>query len=338
MSQMRLFVSHSHVDNDFCLRLVQDLRWALGGDENIVWYDQSGGLQGGDQWWRKILAELKARSVFLVVLSPDSMTSKWVNDEIDIAWQTKNSPQGKLIVPLLFRECDIRPDLSTLQHVSFLPPRSYEQAFNGLLTRLRSVGTQDLRQPSEPDLTPAISAPLSQEESPTNSSGKLLKRLSHACHADLAALDSYWQDITINHQDDNAQLERFHRLAYTALPNWRHGRYMDTVEQRLLELDEAIVDALHDFRESLFRLDTCRQRMREKFESEFAKRLWDDYIAWKEQMRRGNLRERIAANQARSEIGMRANGLCTPLIPLWNQTAEIINAIREKGNPFPEGA
>jgi hypothetical protein len=81
----RIFVSHSHTDNEFGLQLVQDLRRALGGHEESVWYDASGGLHGGNQWWRTIVSEIKARPVFIVVVSPDAMASPWVNDEIDLA-------------------------------------------------------------------------------------------------------------------------------------------------------------------------------------------------------------------------------------------------------------
>src|SRR5437763_14386593 len=119
--QPRIFVSHSSKDQDFCLRLVDDLQTVLG-DESAVWYDARGGLHGGDTWWRKIMQELKARHVFIVVLSPDSVISPWVNSEIDLAWRQKHSPSGKLILPILYRPCEIRDDLDILQIISFLPP------------------------------------------------------------------------------------------------------------------------------------------------------------------------------------------------------------------------
>ena len=48
--QHRIFISHSHIDNEFGTRLAQDLRRALG-DESAVWYDNLGGLHGGDTCW-----------------------------------------------------------------------------------------------------------------------------------------------------------------------------------------------------------------------------------------------------------------------------------------------
>ncbi len=137
----RVFVSHSHRDNDFGIKLVHRLRRELGNDD-AVWYDKSGGLLGGDEWWHKILAELTARPIFIVVLSPHALTSKWVNDEINIAWNQKNSPGGKLIIPVLYSNCEIRADLKTLHIVSFLPPNTYEEAFNDLLKAIKQNDTQ----------------------------------------------------------------------------------------------------------------------------------------------------------------------------------------------------
>src|SRR6266702_2949662 len=111
-----IFVSHSHLDNDFCTRLAQDLRRVLR-DESAVCYDVLGGLHGGETWWEKIVEELTARDVFLLVLSLDAMNSRWVRLEINMALNT-----NKLILPVLHRPCRIRADLETIQFISFLAP------------------------------------------------------------------------------------------------------------------------------------------------------------------------------------------------------------------------
>ena len=131
----RIFISHSHIDNEFGTRLAQDLSRVLG-DESAVWYDVLGGLHGGDTWWEKILEELTARKVFIVVLSPEAIQSPWVRDEINLAWSQKNSREGKQIIPLLYRECKVRADLNTLQVISFLNPKTYETAFKEVLMTL----------------------------------------------------------------------------------------------------------------------------------------------------------------------------------------------------------
>lgn len=132
--ERRIFVSHSHADDEFGVRLVHDLRKALGGHDDAVWYDSSGGLHGGDVWWREIVANIKSHPVFVVIVSPDSMKSPWVNDEIDLAWKLKNAPGGKLIVPVVYRNCEMREDLSLRQAVSFLAPRPYQGALQELLS------------------------------------------------------------------------------------------------------------------------------------------------------------------------------------------------------------
>src|SRR2546421_9254668 len=126
----RIFVSHCHLDNDFGTRLAQDLRRVLA-DEDAVFYDVLGGLHGDERWWEKIVEELTARDVFLLILSPDAMNSSWVRREIDVALN-----ENKHIIPLLYRSCTIRADLKILQIISFLAPRQYEAAFQEVLRAL----------------------------------------------------------------------------------------------------------------------------------------------------------------------------------------------------------
>src|SRR5579864_6300626 len=109
---LSIFVSHSSKDDDFGLRLVNDLRKAFGSSE-AIWYDSEGGLYGGDSWWSRIVSVLATCDVFIIVLSPNSMSSKWVVRELDIA-----VVEGKRIVPVLYRQCDIRPDLRAIQTIS----------------------------------------------------------------------------------------------------------------------------------------------------------------------------------------------------------------------------
>ena len=131
----RIFISHSHKDNDFGIQLVRDLRLRLG-DDDAIWYDAAGGLSGGDAWWRKIMEELRTRPIFLAILSPDALASPWVTNEIDLAWYQRTALGNKVIIPLLYRECRVRDDLEMLQMISFLPPKSYEAGLGELLAAL----------------------------------------------------------------------------------------------------------------------------------------------------------------------------------------------------------
>lgn len=131
----RIFISHSHKDNDFGVRLVQDLR-RLIGDESAVWYDSKGGLKGGDIWWPEISRELKRRNTFIVILSPNSLKSPWVKKEMRLALMY-NVQRNKKIIPILYQTCKIPDDYQDIHAISFVSGRAYEDAFQELREALQ---------------------------------------------------------------------------------------------------------------------------------------------------------------------------------------------------------
>jgi hypothetical protein len=171
-SHPRIFVSHSAKDNDFGKRLISDLQRTIG-DNDAVWYDVSG-LQGGDEWWDKIVEELTKSDVFIIVLSPNSVVSRWVRRELDTAIN-----EGKRIIPVLYQPCQVRADLKTIQMISFLHPKDYETAFNELLTTLglstppppppvpgSGVSSTDQTSPSTREITAEKQAPTLTDVAP----------------------------------------------------------------------------------------------------------------------------------------------------------------------------
>ncbi|HEY7975963.1 MAG TPA: TIR domain-containing protein, partial [Ktedonobacterales bacterium] len=146
----RIFVSHSSGDNAFGKALVDRLR-ASGFD---VWYDSQGGpgaegtWEGGippaTYWQDEIARELTTRPIFLAILTPQSAASKWVHDEIGLAWTQKNSAnitQGKIVVPVLRQTCAINPWLTLVQFVDYRAEVDAEAAFEKLLIALRHGST-----------------------------------------------------------------------------------------------------------------------------------------------------------------------------------------------------
>lgn len=151
----RIFISHSSVDNDFGVHIANDLCQSLGDD--IAWYDTAGGLLGGEVWWDKIVTELTARPIFVLVLSPDAMQSEWVRREFLLAFL-----QRKQIIPLLYRQSSsVWEDVKLYQRISFLSPKTYEQAFNELLIaiRQRSIFLQKGSAHLSPTTANSISSP-----------------------------------------------------------------------------------------------------------------------------------------------------------------------------------
>ena len=86
MAATRLFVSHSSQDNDWCRPFVAALTSA---DPSLdVWYDEHG-LSGGSAWVQTLQQELQARDVVVLVLTPDSLASQWVQQEMQLALATR---------------------------------------------------------------------------------------------------------------------------------------------------------------------------------------------------------------------------------------------------------
>ena len=72
----QIFISYSRKDIAFVRRLAGDLE-AAGYN---VWWDVSD-LRGGDDWVRVIPASIEASQYFILLLSPDSVASQWVEKE-----------------------------------------------------------------------------------------------------------------------------------------------------------------------------------------------------------------------------------------------------------------
>ena len=117
----KAFVSYSRADKDFVLRLCQDLR-AAGAS---IWLDQLD-IHPGEEWDEAIERGLSECGRMLVVLSPNSVTSENVLDEIGSALSKK-----KTIIPVLYRDCEIPYRLNRIQYVDFRT--DYSERFKSLL-------------------------------------------------------------------------------------------------------------------------------------------------------------------------------------------------------------
>jgi len=120
MSQV--FISYSRKDIEFVDRLANDLKAA--GFE--VWYDLSG-LEAGTQWGSEIQKAIETSQFFLVVLSPNSIKSSWVEREFLHA-----SDQDIKIIPLLYQHCAL-PMWSLNLHFIDMQGKNYARKYQELL-------------------------------------------------------------------------------------------------------------------------------------------------------------------------------------------------------------
>ncbi len=150
--QKFLFISHAREDGEFALRLAQDLR-AAGVP---IWIDQLD-IPLNARWDDAVEEALKACAGFLIILSPASVSSKHVKDEIAFALD-ENVP----IVPVLYRECDVPLRLRRFQRVDCAT--DYARGVKRLLLNLRKAGfdapaTSEIIAPPPPSIKPKPAAP-----------------------------------------------------------------------------------------------------------------------------------------------------------------------------------
>lgn len=125
MSMTQVFISYSRKDLSFVEQLVSDLK----NEGFDVWYDVSG-IAGGTQWRSEIENALKNSQYIIVVLSPDSIASEWVEREFLFANNLKRK-----IIPLMYRFCELPLNYVNLNYID-VQEGKYKQEFPKILHAL----------------------------------------------------------------------------------------------------------------------------------------------------------------------------------------------------------
>jgi len=137
------FFSYCREDSEFALKLAEDLKSAGAH----VWIDQLD-IEPGTPWDRAVEDALTNSPRMLVVLSPVSVNSDNVRDEVSFALSRQ-----KRVIPVLYRDCNVPFRLARLQHIDFRP--DYHRALKVLL---RALGVEILLE------TPAAHAAIAAAE------------------------------------------------------------------------------------------------------------------------------------------------------------------------------
>jgi hypothetical protein len=115
MLPKEIFLSHSDKDRRFAAALVRTLqRHGLP-----TWYSRKN-IVGAQQWHDEIGAALGRCDWFMLILSGNSVQSKWVKHELMFA--LNHNQYNSRIVPLLYQDCDYEAlswTLSGFQMVNF---------------------------------------------------------------------------------------------------------------------------------------------------------------------------------------------------------------------------
>ena len=142
----QVFISYSRKDLTFVEHLAHDLRTA--GLE--VWYDLSG-LEVGMHWGIEIQDAIKKSQYVVIVISPNSIVSEWVEREFIYADTRKLK-----IVPLIYQQCELPLWAVTLHYVN-MEGKNYESHFGELLKVLgveAGEAAKNVRSPKRPRAAP----------------------------------------------------------------------------------------------------------------------------------------------------------------------------------------
>ncbi len=143
----RVFVSYSRTDLNF----VQVFAQALMSSGVDVWWDLSS-LQGGDNWTEVIPQAIENSDICIVVLTPNSIQSDWVQKEYTYALE-----QDKKIIPVLVQDCKIPFALININYVD-LRGTGYQTGLNTVI-KLARQGQPDRPQVLQPSLDAGRVAP-----------------------------------------------------------------------------------------------------------------------------------------------------------------------------------
>ena len=124
MSQV--FISYSRRNLDFAKQLVDDLQKA----GLKVWFDQIS-IEPGEQWDAAIEKGLQSAIAVIVIISPDSMESVNVRNEINFA-----RDNDQLILPVLFQMAQVQLNLESINWVDLSEPKLYQVNLPRLIARL----------------------------------------------------------------------------------------------------------------------------------------------------------------------------------------------------------
>src|ERR1044072_10010488 len=96
-----VFVSYSSTDKDFKEELLKQLEVLAAQGVISAWHD--GLLVPGEQWNDKIVAHLNSSRVILLLISPDFLTSDYVN-KVELKTAADRHKRGQAcIIPVLVR-------------------------------------------------------------------------------------------------------------------------------------------------------------------------------------------------------------------------------------------
>lgn len=91
---MKVFISYSHKDSDLAKQITSELI-----NEGLEAWNAETEILPGDNWAEKVSDALKDSDAMVVLLTPESLKSKWIQWEIQYA--LGNNSYNRRVIPVL---------------------------------------------------------------------------------------------------------------------------------------------------------------------------------------------------------------------------------------------
>ena len=127
------FLSYSRVNSDFAKKLAKELK----AEGFPVWLDQLD-IPLGARWDVELEKALDECEIFMIIMTPDSINSENVRDEIGYAIDT-----GKRFMPIMLENCKVPLRLRRFQYVDFTT-KSFEDGDESAKQLLRGLIAQEI--------------------------------------------------------------------------------------------------------------------------------------------------------------------------------------------------
>lgn len=142
-----LFLSHSSLDKPFVTKLAID----LVNRGMPVWFD-TWQMDTGDSLTKRINDGIGESDFLVIVLSPSSVSSEWVKKELEVALSLEEEQKRNFVVPVRIGDCEVPPAIVDRLYADFRD--AYLEPLDHLVSRLGSLGVNDLDEPPDHALIP----------------------------------------------------------------------------------------------------------------------------------------------------------------------------------------
>lgn len=141
---MKVFLSYNSVDKETA-QTISRVLMQRGID---VWFD-AWEVSAGESITDRVEDGLLGTDAFIILMSPPSMVSRWVREELRVALQRRLRDEDFRVIPILLTECKIPAFLQDYRYVDWRT--TVEDATDELIRALKRVSPKPTFTPSQPN-------------------------------------------------------------------------------------------------------------------------------------------------------------------------------------------